>query len=716
MGTETMHNVPSISSKLCCFRSRETVLLAIAGLLVGLVAVRWLGGTSTQIFLTVVVVGVGGLLVRRDLAAAHRFPVAALSSQALTLLWQTFSFLMIWTGMRSELLAWRGLWIALILALASTHFLALREAASGRISLVNRLAAGSVAVLALMLLYPAATTEFPSLPGTSYFWAMALPAAGTVFGSIAAWRGRIRRRMNDARTSYSAGARWVSLSQIALVVIGLAIGRATAPKREIPRIRSFSLADLAPNELTELLEADLGRLKLLDSEVTDLVEKMEGLQREIQSRFKSEQRDYYLPHEGAQMRAHFREFLVHRASLLRIVASYAGIDELEDPRARARCFTLGFAAAMRTYEASVKIVLMYREQALARRTLNESQQQHGIDGGMFDWVYESVTSERTINLASKMAERFKRHRIEWRDAHTWRTAEWDWLDARIVSALDFVGRHPIEQRSAAVDLFLWRLENQAYVPLYEVQSAVAEWMGDTLVVDRPPAIHSQQIKRIASELRPGDILLQRREWSVGNAFLPGFWSHAALYVGGIEDLRRLGIAENAAIQEHLAAYLAPTSDGNDRTVIEALSEGVIFNSLTGSLHADHVAVIRPNLTADQIAQAIIKAFQLHGRPYDFEFDFATADKLVCTELVYRAFEGMLQFDLVRIMGRNTLPAAEIARKFARERHEPDHELDLLLYYETPVAGTSAHRSTEEAFTATVVSPNLASARRTSNGH
>jgi hypothetical protein len=150
-------------------------------------------------------------------------------------------------------------------------------------------------------------------------------------------------------------------------------------------------------------------------------------------------------------------------------------------------------------------------------------------------------------------------------------------------------------------------------------------------------------------------------------------------------------------------------------VLEALSEGVVFNSLVASLHADHVAVLRPNLSQSQIAHAIVNAFEYHGRPYDFEFDFATADKLVCTEVVYRAYQGMLDFDLVRIMGRNTLPAAEIAHKFARERGDPRHELDLLLYYEPSPSGTSARRSTEQAFVTTVDSSALAKAGNPAGG-
>jgi hypothetical protein len=126
------------------------------------------------------------------------------------------------------------------------------------------------------------------------------------------------------------------------------------------------------------------------------------------------------------------------------------------------------------------------------------------------------------------------------------------------------------------------------------------------------------------------------------------------------------------------------------------------------LHADHIAVLRPNLPERKIARAIVNAFDYYGLPYDFEFDFATADTLVCTELVYRAYQGMLSFDLVQIMGRNTLPAAEIARKFARERQDADHELNLVLYYESPLGGTSAQRSTVRAFVATIGSPVLAS--------
>ena len=67
------------------------------------------------------------------------------------------------------------------------------------------------------------------------------------------------------------------------------------------------------------------------------------------------------------------------------------------------------------------------------------------------------------------------------------------------------------------------------------------------------------------------------------------------------------------------------------------------------------------------AQAIWNAFSHQGKPYDFEFDFTTEDKLVCTELVYRSYAETIDFHPEVIMGRTTLPAVKIAKKYGDER-------------------------------------------------
>ena len=241
------------------------------------------------------------------------------------------------------------------------------------------------------------------------------------------------------------------------------------------------------------------------------------------------------------------------------------------------------------------------------------------------------------------------------------------------------------------------LTNQFKQDVYSVQSAIAERMGDTRILRRPPFITTQQVQRIQPRLKPGDILLERRNWYLSNPFLPGFWPHAALYVGDFEDLRKLGVTGHPAVRKHLAEFLRPAHDGHPKTVIEAVSEGVLLNSLPHSMHADYVAVLRPRVPRDKIAAAIIRAFENLGKPYDFEFDFDDTSRLVCTQVVYVSYRGAVDFPLKRVLGRNTLPAVEIARKYVRERGRPDRQLDLVLFLDAVPKQGNAREAGEQDF-------------------
>ena len=173
------------------------------------------------------------------------------------------------------------------------------------------------------------------------------------------------------------------------------------------------------------------------------------------------------------------------------------------------------------------------------------------------------------------------------------------------------------------------------------------------------------------KLQPGDIFLERRNWYVSNAFLPGYWPHAALYVGSPDELKKLGLEQDPRVQQNWAKLLRPDAGGHACVVLESVSEGVVFTSLEHSIgEADSVALLRPRLAPQQIREAIARAFSHAGKPYDFEFDFFSSDKLVCTELVYRAYDGPIQFPLKKIMGTTTLPAIEFVRKYATERNSP----------------------------------------------
>ncbi len=239
---------------------------------------------------------------------------------------------------------------------------------------------------------------------------------------------------------------------------------------------------------------------------------------------------------------------------------------------------------------------------------------------------------------------------------------------------------------------------------YSVQSGVAEYLGDTRIVSRAPFITAAQIEAFEPRLQPGDILLERRNWYLSNPFLPGFWPHAALYVGRLEDLKRLGIADHPAVQKHLADYLRAAPDGRAKTVIEAVSEGVLLNSLTHSMQADYVAVLRPRVGQRQVATAIVRAFANLGKPYDFNFDFEDTAKLVCSQVVYLSYADVLGFPLQRVLGRKTMPSNEIARKYANEAGKADRQLDLVLFLDAVPSRGVAVESTAAEFRKSVQRP------------
>jgi hypothetical protein len=458
------------------------------------------------------------------------------------------------------------------------------------------------------------------------------------------------------------------------------------------------LAGLSEQEVDARVRADLERLQAVIAGVDDLRVRSQALRATVQAKLEAEARDHYLPTEGDQIRSLFASFLSYRTALLRILATYRGYARIQDSGTQARCFLVGFASAMRIFESSLRVVAAYRNDALARSKLDEPEPAWGIPPDMFSSIYHNVGNSWNIRTAEEFAAYFELHRDAWRRDRVWPPETFDWLAASIDGSLDYVREHSIPPHQAWFDDVSSRLSDGAYRPVYAIQAAVGAWLGDTRLTSRPHFVTIRNILDIERFLMPGDILLERRNWYLSNAILPGFWSHAALYVGRVEDLERLGIADRPAVQAHLAAYRAKAKDGQDHTVIEAVSEGVILSSVTHSMHADYVAVLRPRLSKAQIGEAIARAFSHVGKPYDFEFDFATNDKLVCTELLYRAYQGALDFTpLPKLLGRRTLPANELARKFVRERYRADRDLDFVLFLDRVPGENRARFAQEEEF-------------------
>lgn len=254
------------------------------------------------------------------------------------------------------------------------------------------------------------------------------------------------------------------------------------------------------------------------------------------------------------------------------------------------------------------------------------------------------------------------------------------IDARAIWKFG-MGRGPEQTVKNAVKI----VGDSIFTAWFPVQREISETMGEIKVLRHDKALITDlQIKDLQSIIRPGDILLERREWYLTNIGIPGFWTHAAVYIGTpSERAKYLSSAEvntwvksknkNATSIDDLIKKdfkkpyklsLKKDKKGHDIRVIEAIAKGVSLTSLEYTSHADSIVILRPKISDKAKARAIYRAFSYQGRPYDYNFDFVSDASLVCTELVFKSFESStdiegIKFPVKKVMGKLIMPANDI---------------------------------------------------------
>lgn len=239
---------------------------------------------------------------------------------------------------------------------------------------------------------------------------------------------------------------------------------------------------------------------------------------------------------------------------------------------------------------------------------------------------------------------------------------------------------------------------------FPTQKGVSQWMGATKVWRESKHLISQeQTQKLVKVLKPGDILFSRHEWYMSNLGLPGFWSHAALYIGTIKE--RMNYFDDPKVKEWVNGQGG--KDGFERfleanypkawedshvlypsketfRVIEAVSAGVVFSTMEKFASADSLSAIRPHLSKVEKARAILRAFGYAGRPYDFNFDFQSDDTLVCSELVYKAYEPAqgfkgMKFPIQVMAGHVVSSPNGMVEQFAEQYGTKAQQSDLVIF-------------------------------------
>lgn len=414
------------------------------------------------------------------------------------------------------------------------------------------------------------------------------------------------------------------------------------------------------------LEDQLRDLKTV-REIADGLDRLEAILDKSPIPQAVTQRGYFTPDEDDRVRQGLLSYRNYRLAAYDVILRHRHYASLETPDAQLRAFLLAFGTALLLYAKSVRIVAFAEHVPLLRAKLNEPDMKFGLEAGFFDDVlacYTQLSNFRSLRAGAAFWQRRRRQiQVFARTAG----GDWPWLTSLIVRQRQILRRRLLD--------VLWRrlrYDWRAFVrslrsPFQQARrglESVIGGMADVQLAAVPTsAISPEILRKLRPELRPGDVLLMRTDSRITTAILPGFWAHAALFLGTRWELESMGLRENPHVARHWPTLAQHTCTLG--LVLEAVYPAVRLTAMEQCLCVDHLLVLRPALPEKELATAIAEAIGQLGKPYDFDFDFNNSSRIVCTELIYRSFHGRggLCFTLGKRLGRFTLIGDDIVTQF-----------------------------------------------------
>ncbi|MBN2451329.1 MAG: hypothetical protein JXR77_13130 [Lentisphaeria bacterium] len=444
----------------------------------------------------------------------------------------------------------------------------------------------------------------------------------------------------------------------------------------------------------ERLGRDLHLLRRFSGELAAMEEEMVRLQASVGLR----ERGFYTSDEHAAIESLLFRYLLCREALWEIVDEYRGEGPPDRPASRteAREIILGFNAALKLAHYTSRLVYTFLECPAVIGKLNEAYHPCNIPPGTYDRLFRSVTDvdnlcalraawevfrEDAGNPATSLyavsisnpdyRELIRENYLFYQQADATVTAI---LEARSLLLPSVRNRLRHSELMALVDRSKAAFQDN----LYAVRAILFNNVGR---IRNPVAagvvLTPADMARVRRLLRPGDLVLTFSSGYMSNIFLPGVFKHGILYVGGTRQRREQGLvpelfadvpqARRSQVLRHLE--WERLEDSAEADLVEAVAEGVIFNSLDHVLggHTQRAVVLRPRLSPADTVQALKTVFLYIDAGYDFRFDFNDATHLCCTEVIYRAINrrGPIELPLIERMGHPTLSADDILRQHLR---------------------------------------------------
>lgn len=394
--------------------------------------------------------------------------------------------------------------------------------------------------------------------------------------------------------------------------------------------------------------------------------------------FKLNERGYLTPKEDEKMEHLTVSYWQSRAALLDVALNAneeIGQKELSEDE-KLSLFIVGYAATIVLVDMARFFSENFENGNPLRKKLNEPNEKFGMPTGIYDAIQKSFNdpkriwhiyyanqtyeeNKKNLERISKKNERLKALlKIIKKLKKRTEIGEWKFIKERLG-----------EFRSQTIGFLKKPIKKQ----IYTTQESVSRLIS--FIRLRPwlqPKIPKKVTEEIMKLLQPGDVMITRKEHVMTNYFLPGYWPHAILYLGRVGELEKMGIKDSKRIKEKwLKIKTMPAP--NSLRVLESLKDGVHIRSMESPFTNDAMTIIRPKLEWKDIKKAIARGLIHEGKPYDFDFDFRESSRLVCTEVIYRTYEGIgdIHFKLGERAGRLNLAAEDFLKMaLKRDQFEP----------------------------------------------
>lgn len=391
------------------------------------------------------------------------------------------------------------------------------------------------------------------------------------------------------------------------------------------------------------------------------------LKQEVLDAVAAQNRGYYLPDEDERLREVYSRYLAARGTLWEMVlALEPRLAEEADEQGhleRMELFGISFCAAAMLVRSANFVINLAAERPVVWKKLDEAEPKYGLQRKNFTRLYRSATSPKWMWVYTQAIRIYESEResvhqalkksdmnqvVEWLiyEEPFFEKSRRGLLKKRVSYRLhSFIRRHVSGYNKVMFQMF--RMGG----------SVVAEMKQPFKKRSVEKRVTSEVREKVRSHLRAGDVIVTRHDDALSNLFLPGYWPHGALYIGSVEE------------REAMSLEVCDASKGKI-SVLEAKKDGVLFRALEETLAVDAFVILRPQLEAHYLREALERAISHEGKLYDFVFDFRNADRLVCTEVIYRAYHGVgtLEFELIHRSGRHCLSAEDFLRQSLQKNY------------------------------------------------